>query len=118
MLQLTQLLAEGEGSFPEFMRYFPFVAVLVIMYFLLIAPQRRKEKRRQGMLRSIEKNDRIITIGGIHGVVKSIGDRDVTLLVDKKHDTMLKLNRSAIYTIVDPGDEGELSRNDNGNDAN
>jgi len=114
MTVLTHMLAQAEngGGLPGFVAWFPFVAVLLIMYFLLIAPQRRKEKRRREMLKSIEKKDRVITIGGIHGVVKNISEKDVTILVDEKRETTLKVNRSAIYAIVNREDEGELPRKD------
>lgn len=87
----------------------PIIAIVVIMYFLLIRPQRQKEKRRQGMLKSLEKNDSIVTIGGIHGVVKNVTDKEVTVLVDEKRELTLKMNRSAVYSILRGEEEGELS---------
>jgi len=88
--------------------WWPIIAIVAIMYVLLIRPQRVKEKRRQAMLKSLEKNDRVVTIGGIHGVVKSVGEKDVTVLVDDKRDLTLKLNRSAVYAILNRTEEGEL----------
>ena len=109
MFTLSEVVAQGGSSM---MMWFPVVAIVLIMYFLLIAPQRKKEKRRQEMLKSLEKNDHIITIGGIHGVVKHLGDRDVTVLVDEKQGVTLKMNRSAVYALLNRDEEGELSRKD------
>ena len=102
----------GGGLSPMLGMLWPVLAIVAIMYFLVIAPQRKKEKRRQDMLRSLEKNDRVVTIGGIHGVVKNISESEVTLAVDEKRELSLKLNRSAIYAIVNREEEGELSPRD------
>jgi len=119
MLILAQAgSGSGGGSaliWQMLVQYWPVLAIVVIMYVLLIAPQRKKEKQRQEMLRSLEKNDRVVTIGGIHGVVKNATDKEVTLLVDEKRDLTLKLNRSAIYAILDREEgqgEGELPLKD------
>jgi preprotein translocase subunit YajC len=118
MFTLAQAASGGGGSagpWQMLIQFWPVIAIVAIMYFLLIAPQRKKEKKRQEMLRSLEKNDRVVTIGGIHGVVKSATDKEVTLLVDEKRDLTLKLNRSAIYAILDRGQEegeGELPLKD------
>ncbi|HUV40103.1 MAG TPA: preprotein translocase subunit YajC [Planctomycetota bacterium] len=115
MSWIAPILAQAENGgsgLPGYVAWLPFVAVLLIMYFLLIAPQRKKEKQRQAMLRSLEKNDRVVTIGGIHGIVKSMSERDVTILVDEKREVTLKMNRSAVYAILNREDEGELPRKD------
>jgi len=110
MLTLTQVMAENGGGGSMWGMLFPVVAIVLIMYFLLIGPQRKKERRRQQMLKSLEKNDHVITIGGIHGVVRGLTDRDVTILVDEKQGVTLKMNRSAVYALVDRDEEGELPR--------
>jgi preprotein translocase subunit YajC len=88
--------------------WWPVVAIVVVMYFLLIRPQRTKEKRRQEMLKSLEKNDRVVTIGGIHGVVRNVTESEVTVLVDEKHDLTLRFNRSAVYSILRGEEGGEI----------
>jgi preprotein translocase subunit YajC len=88
----------------------PVVIVIVILYFILIRPQRKKDKERKAMLEEVAKNDRIVTIGGIHGVVKNVTEREVTLLIDEKRDVTIKLNRTAIYKIDRGGSEGELEK--------
>lgn len=90
--------------------WWPMIAIVIIMYMLLLRPQRQKEKRRQHMLKQIERNDHVVTIGGMHGTVKNVTDTDVTLLVDEKRDLTLKFNRSAVYTILNREEEGELPR--------
>lgn len=52
---------------------FPFIAIFVIMYFLLIRPQQRKLKEHQAMLAAVKKGDRVVTGGGLIAKVTSIG---------------------------------------------
>ena len=122
---LLFLLAQGEAPAPPASppagdggwltmlgAWWPMIAIIVIMYVMLLRPQRQKEKRRQSMLKDVKRNDHVVTIGGIHGVVKNITDTDVVLLVDEKHDLTMKFNRSAVYTILGGDEEGELPRKD------
>lgn len=111
MFILARAAAEGNGGgggSSLLVNLLPVVAIVAIMYFLLIRPQRTKEKRRREMLRSLEKNDRVVTIGGIHGVVKNVTDNDVMVLVDEKINLTLKFNRSAVYSILNRDEQGEL----------
>ena len=84
--------------------------VFIIMYVLLIAPQRKKEKRRAQMLKSVKKNDKVVTIGGVHGVVKSLTEDEVVIHVDESKDIRLKLSRWGIREVKDRADGGELSK--------
>jgi len=62
---------------------FPLALIFAIFYFLLIRPQRQKEKEHQLMLSRLAKNDEVITSGGIHGVVVNVKDKTVVLRVDE-----------------------------------
>ncbi len=79
----------------------PLLFMLGVFYFLLIRPQRQQEKRRQEMLKALKKNDKVVTIGGIHGVVANIrpDDEVVTLKVDEPGKVRMKVSRSAISRI-------------------
>jgi preprotein translocase subunit YajC len=61
---------------------FPLIFIFLIFYFLIIKPQKIKEKEHQLMLNSLEKNDEVITVGGIHGVVVNVKEKTVVLRVD------------------------------------
>ena len=50
-----------------------------IMYFLMIRPQQKQQKKRQEILNSLEKGDKVVTIGGIHGTIISLNDKDLVL---------------------------------------
>ena len=74
----------------------PFLLIIVIFYFFLIRPQNKKQKETEKMLNSLKKGDKVITIGGIHGVISSVKENTVVLKVDG--DVKIEFNRSAIST--------------------
>jgi preprotein translocase subunit YajC len=57
----------------------PLVAMFAIFYFLLIRPQQKKQKAVQTMQSSLQKNDRIITIGGLHGIIDSLDEDKIVI---------------------------------------
>ena len=75
-----------------------FGLVFVVFYFLIIRPQSRRQKANKDMLSKLSKGDKIVTIGGIRGVVKSLTGDSVVIKVSG--DTTLELNRSAIGSVV------------------
>ena len=59
-----------------------FGAVFVIFYFLIIRPQNKQKKEQQKMIDALQKGDRVVTIGGIHGTVQSVKESEVVVKVD------------------------------------
>jgi len=88
--------AGGEGGNP-IMSFLPLVAIIAIFYFLILRPQKRKQKETQNMLSAIKKGDRVVTIGGIHGVIQSVKDGTVIIKVDE--NVKLEFNRGAIASV-------------------
>lgn len=72
-------------------------ALVAIFYFFLIRPQNKKQKETQKMLDALKKGDKVVTIGGIHGIVSSVKDKIVTLKVGG--DTKIEFSRSAIASL-------------------
>jgi preprotein translocase subunit YajC len=87
------------------------VAGMILMgYFLFIRPMKQKEQEARNLVQNLKENDRVITIGGIHGVVTNVqreADR-VTIRVDESTGAKLKLNLSAIARVV-KADEPETA---------
>ncbi|MDI6716612.1 MAG: preprotein translocase subunit YajC [Actinomycetota bacterium] len=71
---------------------------IAIYYFLILLPQRRRAQEKQKLLSSLKVNDKVLTIGGIIGTVKSINDDTVKLQIDK--DVTLKVVKGAIDSIM------------------
>ena len=77
----------------------PLVLIFAVFYFLLIRPQQKKYKQHQAMVAAIQKNDKVITSGGIHGKVKKAAEGDSFVLVEIAKDMEVKVERSAIATV-------------------
>ena len=91
---------ETGGLAAAIMQFLPFVAIFVLFYFLLIRPQRKKDKAVKDMLAALKPGDRICTIGGIYGTIASIKDETITLLVGAQK-TQLVVARWAIRSVED-----------------
>ena len=78
--------------------FVPLILLFVIFYFLLIRPQQKNQKKRQEMLSNLQKGDRVITIGGIHGVIKEIDDVSLSLRV--ADNVSLKFARQSIDRVI------------------
>lgn len=70
--------------------------MFVVMYFLLFRGPRKKQQQHKQMVQSLQKNDRVRTIGGIIGTVVDIKDDEITLKVDESNNTKIKVASSAI----------------------
>ena len=76
------------------------VAMIAVFYFLLIRPQRKKDKAVKDMLAALKPGDRICTIGGIYGTIASIKDDTITLYVGAQKFQMV-VARWAMRSVVD-----------------
>lgn len=91
-----QAAASTSGGFA--MSVMPFVLIIVIFYFFIIRPQNKKQKETQKMLDSLKKGDKVVTIGGIHGVISSVKENSVIVKVDD--NAKIEFNRTAIAAVV------------------
>ncbi|HMK50775.1 MAG TPA: preprotein translocase subunit YajC [Thermodesulfovibrionales bacterium] len=81
----------------------PLVLIFVIFYFLLIRPQQKKAKEHKNMIDNLKKGDKIITSGGIYGVIEAVGSNTVTIKVGE--NTKIKLGKPYVASIRAASDE-------------
>lgn len=94
--------AEGAGGLGGMLTGIaPFILMIVVFYFLLIRPQRKKDKENKEMLASITVGDNITTIGGIYGKIVAIKDDVVTIEVGSDK-VKLVFERWAIRSVDRP----------------
>ncbi len=74
------------------------LVMVAMMYFLILRPQQKQRKEREALLSSMKKGDRVITIGGIHGIIRAIKEDRVTLEVAS--EVYVHFNKSAVASIV------------------
>lgn len=86
---------------------FPFALMFLLMYFLILRPQRRKEQERQAMLHSIKRDDHVLTSGGIYGVVQLIKDNEVVLKIDETNNVKVRVARSSIVGVEKSSDKSD-----------
>ncbi len=87
-----------DGGF-SIIQFFPIALIIIVFYFLIIRPQQKGQRERDGLLKNLKKNDHVFTSGGIAGVVTTIKDGEVILLIDEKHDIRVRVMRSAIVGV-------------------
>jgi len=76
-----------------------FGLIFVIFYFLIIRPQNKKQKEMQKMLAAVKKGDKIVTIGGIHGVVNTVKEGG-TVVVKVDENCKMEFSKSAIASVL------------------
>ncbi|HXW69185.1 MAG TPA: preprotein translocase subunit YajC [Dissulfurispiraceae bacterium] len=81
----------------------PLILIFVVFYFLLIRPQQKKAKDHQLMLESIKKGDKVITAGGIYGLVENVGAN--TLVLKVAENVKIKIGKGYIATVRAASDE-------------
>ena len=92
------------------MSFLPFILIMVIIYFLMMRPQLKKQKEKQKMVEALKKGDNVITRGGIHGKVTGFTDEDRTVIVKVDDNVKLNLDKSAVEVVLPVGGKVEESK--------
>ena len=106
---LFLLQAAGKQSSPGSMlsMLLPFILMFVVMYFLILRPQKKKERARKALLSRIKKNDKVVTTGGVHGTITSVRENEIILRIDDAKDIKIKVDRSAVAAVLEVSHEEE-----------
>ena len=83
--------------------FITFGVIILIFYFLIIRPQRKRDKEAKAMIDAIKKGDKVVTIGGIRGTVAVVKDSTVVLKVDD--NTRIEFSKSAISQVLNKKEE-------------
>ena len=121
LMNLAMALAESTGAAVsvndtatpsaggDMISMFAMMAIMVLVfYFLLIRPQRKKDKAVKNMLNSLKVGDRICTIGGFYGTVAAIKDDTVTLTMGSLQNTVV-IKRAAVGSVENIAVENEAA---------
>lgn len=81
----------------------PLILLMVVFYFILIRPQQKKAKQHAELLKTVKAGDKILTSGGIIGIVVSVKEKGGVTI--RSADTKLEITRSAIAEITERGGE-------------
>ncbi len=83
------------------------VAMFVLLWVLLIRPQRQKAQQQQRLLSSIEPGDEVLTVGGLYGIVREIDEED-DLIVEIAEGIQVRVARRAVGGVVKPEDDADV----------
>jgi preprotein translocase subunit YajC len=96
-----QYLAAGgtASSTSSIWTFLPIILMFLVLYFLLIRPQQKRQKTRSGMLNTLKKGDKVVTIGGLHGTIMEMDEEANTIVLRVNDTTKLTFDRSSINAI-------------------
>ena len=93
------VLAQGGGGNPLASQIVPIVLMVAMFYLLLIRPQQKQRKELQARIDSMEKGDKVITTGGLHGTVHQISEKTVTLKPGGEN-VFLTFDKPSVATVI------------------
>jgi len=97
---METFLSFFQGGFGAIGSVLPIVLIMGVFYILLIRPQQKRQRQLQDTIAALKINDRVITNGGIIGVITAV--RDTSFLIRSADKTILEVARSAIAGIDEP----------------
>jgi preprotein translocase subunit YajC len=96
----TTAAAGSSGSLSSILQFAPLVLIFIVFYFLLIRPQQTQQKKLKERLSSIKRGDRVVTAGGIIGLVKKAADGANEVEVEIAPNVTVAVVRSTITTVL------------------
>ncbi|MDP2168528.1 MAG: preprotein translocase subunit YajC [Thermodesulfovibrionales bacterium] len=87
----------GQGGGGGLASFLPLILIFVIFYFLLIRPQQKKAKEHRQMLEAVKKGDKVVTSGGLYGLVESVSEN--TLMLKVAENVKVKLGKAYIAAV-------------------
>jgi len=90
----------GSQSGSSMLGFLPLVLIVFAMYFLMIRPQSKKQKEHRAMLEKLEKGDRILTTGGIVGIIAGMKENESLLIVKIAENVKVELVKSAVAQVL------------------
>jgi preprotein translocase subunit YajC len=79
----------------------PFIFLFVIMYFIMIRPQQRRQKEQQKLISALKTGDRVVTSSGIHGLIANV--KDSTVIVKVADNVKIEMDKAAIANVAKEG---------------
>ena len=83
----------GIGSF-----FVPLIFIFIIMYFVMIRPQKKRQEQQQKLIGSLKTGDRVVTTAGIHGLISNV--KETTVLVKVADNVKIEIDKSAITNVL------------------
>ena len=85
--------AGGIGSF-----FVPLIFIFIIMYFVMIRPQKKRQEQQQKLVGSLKSGDRVVTNAGIHGLIANV--KENTVLLKVADNVKIEIDKSAVSNVL------------------
>jgi preprotein translocase subunit YajC len=101
---LHAILAQAQSAAPAnaagnpLASFVPIIFIFIIMYFVLFRPQMRRQKEQQRLVASLKTGDRVVTNGGIHGLISNV--KETTVIVKVADNVKIEMEKSAVTTVI------------------
>lgn len=92
--------ASPGGSTGLLASFLPFFLIILIMYFLIIRPQIKRQREQKTMLDAVQKGDRVVTTGGIHGTVSGFKEKEGIVILKIAENIKIELSKGAVARVV------------------
>ena len=90
-------MADAQAPSP-LLQFLPLLVLFVIFYFMLIRPQQKKQKDHADLIAKLDKNDEVITVGGVHATVVSVGDKTAVLRI--ADNVKIEIEKASITQVT------------------
>ena len=77
------------------------VLIFALLYFVMFRGPKKKQQKQQQMIKSLKKNDKVQTIGGIFGTVLDVSENEITLKIDEANNTKIKVLATAVSRVIE-----------------
>jgi preprotein translocase subunit YajC len=102
-MNIYALFLLQSSSTPSWLGIAPLIFIFAVFYFVLIMPQQRKQKKWQAMLGELKTGDKVVTSGGLHGIIVALKDEYVHLRVPPDN-LRLEVTRGSIVSVTTQDD--------------
>ena len=90
------------GSNSQLLQFLPLVLIFVVFYFLMIRPQQQQQKALKAKIAAVKRGDRVLTAGGIVGVVQKVRDGSNEIEVEIAPNVRVTIARDTLSTVLTP----------------
>src|ERR1041385_4464859 len=98
LLFLAQASPAPTAPGPGFGGFIPLILIVIMMYFVLLRPQMRRQKDQQRLVSTLKTGDRVVTNAGIHGLISNV--KETTVIVKVADNVKIEMEKSAIANVL------------------
>ena len=81
------------------------IVIFVIFYFFMIRPQQKKQKELQAQRDALKKGDKVVSAGGIYGIIKEV--QETTFLIEIAKDVVIKMDKGSVYVAAEDAQQAQ-----------